>query len=392
MLCLLLTPLVGRLAKRYKLYDLPPSMREDAPDRNRRLEKPPRLLLGGLGVFITFCVLCVIYLRSFAILWWVLFPAGLLLIMGMIDDKNNIGFKTQLLIYVLAAVIFVMSPIDLNAINLPGINKVLDLATFDFSFQVLAIQFSLTLPGDLILVAWIVVIMMALKLNGGTDALLEGNAALTSLIIFLVSIRFSSDQSALMSIIFTGAMSAFIVYNFAPTMIGSGSTGKSIYGFIIATMAVASGTKFATTFMALSLPIVDMVFVIAQRVIDRKPTTILAISDVIFKGGDQRHLHHKLLHLGFSEQKIALFEYTVTLFIGIVGASLSGLNKLVFILLVPITLFSMILWITLEHKRRFLGALNPLGKPEKDAIPKPSTTKQQVSKPKDDTPEGKYSY
>ncbi|MBN1374395.1 undecaprenyl/decaprenyl-phosphate alpha-N-acetylglucosaminyl 1-phosphate transferase [Candidatus Dojkabacteria bacterium] len=361
---LLLTPIIGLIAKRLKIMDLPPSMRKPSPDRDRRLEKPPVPLLGGLAVIIPFLILILINGHVIENLWWLFIPTLILVIMGVFDDKLNLSFKIQLAVQILAALIFALSPENLSTINIPGTNIVVNLSVFTWKDTFLGIPLSLSIPGDLILLTWIVVVINALKVNGGTDALLEGNSALALIIVFLISARFFNESSAFLSITLAGCLIGYAIYNFYPGKIHSGSSGKSVYGFLIAALAIKSGAKLATTFVALALPLTDLVFVVIQRVIETKPQKI---SDLM-TSGDKRHLHHKLLAINISEPKIALIEYTITLTIGLLGALVSGLLKLAVILLVPVLILGFIFFITI--------------------LPKIKKAKEE----KDETPEDKYSY
>jgi len=350
---LLLTPIIGIIAKKYGFLDLPPSMRKDnSPDKSRHLEKHPMLSLGGIAVIVPFVTLSVIYGHQITNLWWILVPAIILHIVGIFDTRYNLSFKTQLTFHILAATIFALSPIDISNIRIPGTDNLIFMSHSTFNPEILGLQLSLALPGDVFQIMWVVVIINALKVNAGTDALLEGNTALSSIIVFFISMKFGSLPSAILSIILAGCLLGYIPYNFYPGKILSGSSGKSVYGFLVATIAVISGAKFAVTFMVLSLPIIDLMFVIGQRIIEKKPKNLLECINALMLGGDKRHLHHKLLSIGFTEIQVAFIEYSITVLLGLLAFVVSGLLKLVLIILIPLLLLGIIFYITLFEKKK----------------------------------------
>ena len=347
LLSLFLTPIVGKIGWKYKILALPPSMRKDSPDKYRHLEKPAVPTIGGIAVFIPFIVITILYGKHLDSLIWILVPTFILHVGGLIDSIKNLSYKAQLFYQILAVLIFILSPITINSINIPGLNRMINLDIYNLSFSILSIQMSISFIGDLLLALWILVIINAYKLNGGTCALIEGNSAIAATIIFLVSIKFSSEVSAIGSAVFVGSVLGFMIFNFHPWMIYGGSSAKTIYGFIVASLGVIGGAKLATTFMVAALPVVDMIFVIVQRVIEKKTIS----PNAIMRTGDKRHLHHKLMILGFSEPQIAFFEYGVTLIVGILGVTVSGISKFIFLIFVPIFMFGLIYFITIKSKK-----------------------------------------
>ena len=92
----------------------------------------------------------------------------------------------------------------------------------------------------------------------------------------------------------------------------SGSSGKSVYGFLISILALISGAKFSTTIMLLALPIIDAIYVIIYRYITYKPKNPIELMKI----NDTSHLHHQLLKLNFTSVQILLIETAVALLVG----------------------------------------------------------------------------
>ncbi len=379
---LLLTPWVIKLAQKFDVIQYPPdhvlaelnlnkddvNIRHKIIAAKRRLLKPPTPLWGGIAYIVPFIVISLgvlIWSKQInigkenlgAYAWWFL---GLLFlfILGLVDDKLELEGKKQFVIHLIAATIFALSPFDLRFVNSPFGGQIhFDWFTISFSFLGLPVSF--VIIGDLILIVWIIAMLLALKMQAGTDGLMEGNTAIAAFIIFLVSMRFHQYASALFAIILAGVLLGFLVYNFHPAYIFSGSAGKSVMGYLIATLSVISGAKLAVAFIVFSIPLLDMVYVIFRRIVTHKlymhPKRLINL----FSISDRLHLHYRLMKLGFSEVQIALIEYAVTLIIGLGALFLVGKAKILFLAFSWIVIMASILYVNykadLKHKHEILA-------------------------------------
>jgi UDP-N-acetylmuramyl pentapeptide phosphotransferase/UDP-N-acetylglucosamine-1-phosphate transferase len=149
---------------------------------------------------------------------------------------------------------------------------------------------------------------------------MEGDSLFASLALFIISLRVKNYTSATISIIFGGLVLGFLVYNFYPARIRSGSSGKTAYGFILAVLSVMSGAKIATGIIVLMIPLIDFVWVIIGRVKKHRPRSISSLMQI----SDKSHLHHRLLKLGLNEPQIAFFEYLLSAILGTIALAVSG--------------------------------------------------------------------
>lgn len=365
---LVFTPIIGHLARKLDIVGKPPSMRKGTkPSDYRHLEKQPTPLLGGIAILIPLITLILIHTKPTPSIIYFVSAIAVLLIAGIIDDKYEVSFRFQLFCQFVAALIILISPINLTLISNPFNGTIpLDLSTFGGS--ILGLPIDIVFPGDIIFVGWILVCINAVKWVGGTDGLMEGNSLITSFILFILSIRFLAFNTATIAIIFSGLLVGFLFFNFYPAKIRSGSPGKSSYGFILAVLSVLCGAKFATAIIILMLPLIDFVWVIIRRIIIYRPKKVSAILAI----SDQTHLHHRLLQLGLSEPQVALIEYGATAILGATALAFTGavnsfaiLSALI-IVVVAITLVRKLVKRKEEHPVR-----------ERDD---------------DETPESKYSY
>jgi UDP-N-acetylmuramyl pentapeptide phosphotransferase/UDP-N-acetylglucosamine-1-phosphate transferase len=92
----------------------------------------------------------------------------------------------------------------------------------------------------------------------------------------------------------------------------SGSSGKTLYGFLICVFAIVADAKLSTTIMLLLIPLIDFAYVIVKRFITYKPKNLIELLRI----NDTSHLHHQLLKLNLTRAQIVLLEMAMTLLIG----------------------------------------------------------------------------
>ena len=88
-------------------------------------------------------------------------------------------------------------------------------------------------------------------------------------------------------------------------------------------MAIFSGGKVATAFLVLGIPILDMVWVVLRRVFSGKK----------FWEGDLKHLHHRLMDLGFSERQVVILYLFITAFFGFAAVLLVSSQQKFFMII-----------------------------------------------------------
>ena len=79
------------------------------------------------------------------------------------------------------------------------------------------------------------------------------------------------------------------------------------------------GGKIATALLVMGIPILDVAWVIAQRLWSGKSP---------FRG-DRLHIHFKLLDLGFTQKQTALILYGLSAIFGFTAVFLQSMGKLV---------------------------------------------------------------
>ncbi len=330
----LLTPVIGFFAKKYDIMDYPANSRKKKWNKfdreERHLHKKPTPLLGGLSFVLPVILILLLLLNVSPAINAVLAGVLILTIIGFLDDVFNLPASYQLVGQIIAASIIALSPINMDIINIP-LDGSLNLNWFHLGL--------LVFPGDLLMIFWIVLCINAIKFINGSDGLMEGNAIIICLLFFILGIRTNAEMIVLLSLVLAGGLSGFLFYNFPPAKIFSGSAGKTTLGFLIAVIAILNDTKFAASIMILTLPMIDLIFVVTKRYLEHKPKNFWDLIRI----NDTNHLHHQLINLNFSPRMILLMEISVTLLIGLVAILTTGAMNFFFFILVIFLVFMGIL-------------------------------------------------
>jgi UDP-GlcNAc:undecaprenyl-phosphate/decaprenyl-phosphate GlcNAc-1-phosphate transferase len=289
-----LTPLVRRLALRTGAVDAPGGRRVHG-------RQVPRL--GGLAVVAAcFIPLGLLFAHETAVAR--LFLAQPLLLLGLatgglmmaslgaLDDLQGVRAWHKLWVQLLAALVAFACGFRIESVDLPFVGN-LSMGVF-------------ALP---VTIFWIVGVINALNLIDGLDGLAGGVAFFVCFANFVVAWLNGAPLVMLLSATLGGAILGFLLYNFNPASIFMGDSGSMFLGYVLATSsmlgaAVKSSTTIAllVPIIALGLPIMDTLFAMVRRVLERRP---------IFSP-DRSHIHHRLLELGITHRRAVLILYGIS--------------------------------------------------------------------------------
>ncbi|MDX9799025.1 undecaprenyl/decaprenyl-phosphate alpha-N-acetylglucosaminyl 1-phosphate transferase [Candidatus Dojkabacteria bacterium] len=356
------TPVIGKLATKYDVTDKPGQRK-----RGREFDNPQKAIhegitptLGGLAITIPILIAIPLFFKLDSFTIPILLSLLVLTIGATLDDVFVLSSKAQLFFQVVAAGIIALSILNITSIPFFDI----DLNAFSYNFSIFGIQQSLSLPGDLILFFWLLVCINAVKWTAGSPGIIEANSLVIFSLIFIISVRYTSIFSSTLSILATGGLLIFLFFAFPPQKIFTGSSGKSVYGFLICILAIVADTKLSTTAMLLILPLVDFLYVIVKRYITYKPKSLGELMKI--SGLD--HLHHQLIKLNLSRKHVVLIETSITLLLGSFAILATGAIRY-FALTISLSLgIAFIVYINIK------------------------ASKGQEEKLKKESPESKYSY
>ncbi|HCB18759.1 TPA: hypothetical protein DEP34_00025 [Candidatus Uhrbacteria bacterium] len=324
------TVAVTRVALRFGLID--------RPDESRKVHHHPIPQLGGLAIYVavgtvTFVVLLFTpFLTSGEITYHhyvgILLGGLLLMIGGIVDDRYRLPPSLSIVAPACAALLAIVCGVEVEKLTNP----------FGGVFTLAAWQ------SDLLVFAWLMGVMYTTKFLDGLDGLATSVSSIGILMMMLLALTITYYQPdvALFAAIILGALLGFLFWNYHPASIFLGEGGSTLVGFLLGVLAVISGGKLATALLVLGIPIMDVLWVILRR---GKQGGLRAL----FRG-DRKHLHHRLLDLGWGQRRVVLFYVFVSTSCGILALLLQSDEKLVALIILAVL---MILGASyLVHKER----------------------------------------
>ncbi len=325
---------VRKLALRYGLVDDPKRRAHPAHTHTGII---PRA--GGLAIFIGI-FLPVLFLFPFNKLFLgLLLSAGLIVLIGLWDDKKDRSPQVRFVLNFVAASIAVGSGIGISYITNPfgGIVH-LDSIRLIFSFFG---EHSIVLLADVFALIWIVWCMNMTNWSKGVDGQMPGFVAISSLFLGILAFKFSRNDPSqinvsLLAFITAGSFLGFLVWNYYPQKIMPGYGGGALAGFMLAIISIFSYGKLGTLLLVLAVPITDAIYTLVRRLLAGKSPFY----------ADNEHLHHKLLALGWGRRRIAAFYWFLSLVMGFISLSLSSQQKIFAVILVMALVGGFIYWLT----------------------------------------------
>lgn len=317
----LATPLVKKLALKYKVVD--------EPKNNRKIHKKPIPLLGGLAIYLPFVLLTLIkgpVVTDAEI--GIILGTTIIIIGGILDDIWELKHFEKLFFQLMAAVVLIIMGVSIQLIANPFTN---DISYLDIGYWSVPIT-----------IVWVVGITNAMNLIDGLDGLSSGVSLISTITIFIIAVTKDRSNAMYLTAILMGSIAGFLPYNFNPASIFLGDTGAQLLGFLLAAISMEGAIKSATIFsvvvpiLTMGLPIFDTVFAIIRRKVNGRS----------IMEADRGHLHHRLLDLGLSQRQAVLIMYLISALLSglaIFSVQLSSFASYYF-LLVIIMLIGIICW------------------------------------------------
>jgi UDP-N-acetylmuramyl pentapeptide phosphotransferase/UDP-N-acetylglucosamine-1-phosphate transferase len=300
----LIVPLVRRLGLRFGLIDQP-----DA----RKQHTSPMVRLGGVGIVAGFvlALLLIWGLGGFqiserlplpplreALIWTTLAGSLCFFVIGLADDLFALPPLPRLAGQLAVAMAVWSQGVRIGAIELP-------FGLFGHDPGAIPLPDGLSLLATVI---WLVGITNAINWLDGLDGLAAGVSGIAA--VGLLSVSYSLGQAApgLLAAALAGSCLGFLRHNFNPARIFMGDGGSYFLGFALAAISIIGPAKGLTSvslllpLLILSLPLADMSAVIMGRVSDGRSPFY----------PDRRHLHHRLLRVGFSHRRTVVLIYAFT--------------------------------------------------------------------------------
>ncbi len=288
----------------------------------RRIHKVATPDVGGIAMFIGFVVAFGVarLMDTFDPIFarnseprGVLFAAGLMFIIGFIDDIREISAPAKMIGTVLVGVVLVIYGVTMFYFRLP--------------FMDVYILSDDWVP--LITVLWLLGMTSAINFIDGLDGLAAGIVAIAGGAFFLyaqhladpsIGMLTQPNLGPMVAILAVGICLGFLPHNFNPARIFMGDGGALLLGLLMAVSTSVVGGRadpnaqryigqtyffLAPLFiplLILGVPILDTLFAILRRAVRRQGVA----------SPDKGHLHHRLIEMGHGQRRAVLILWTWT--------------------------------------------------------------------------------
>ena len=297
----LLTPLTMRFATAVGAIDEP---------RERGLSDRATPLLGGLALFGGALAAGLVWLPAGygkqPHLWQgVLLGAGVITLVGALDDRFELPPVLKLAGQVLAAVIVVHFGVAVKAITLPWVG------TLHFP------NAGATNAGPILTVIGLVLMMNVVNFSDGVDGLAAGVCVIIAVTMAVIAFDLQRAQPGVLAALTAGAALGFLIFNFPPASSFMGDCGANLLGLLMGAVTVEAAVKtaavvsFVLPLILLAVPFLDTTFVVLKRLKYKQP---------IYRP-DSEHFHHRMARIGFSSRRTITYLYAWTL--GLAGLALA---------------------------------------------------------------------
>ncbi|MCI0385134.1 MraY family glycosyltransferase [Streptomyces sp. CNQ085] len=293
--------------------------------RARDVHREPTPRLGGIAMFGGLCagLLAASQLTNVGDVFRLsdepralLAGAGLIWLLGVLDDKWGVDALIKLGGQMIAAGVMVWQGLTILWLPVPGVGNV-------------AIT---PLQGTLLTVALVVVTVNAVNFVDGLDGLAAGMVCIAAVAFFIYAYRMwygygieAAAPATLFSAVLMGMCLGFLPHNMHPARIFMGDSGSMLIGLVLAASAVSitgqvdpdriissigSERSSVRSMVPVYMPLLMPLTVIAVPAAD----LVLAVVRRTWRGhspfsADRGHLHHRLLEIGHSHSRAVLIMY-----------------------------------------------------------------------------------
>jgi UDP-GlcNAc:undecaprenyl-phosphate GlcNAc-1-phosphate transferase len=339
---LVATPIVRDLSVRASLVDRPGG-------RKVHVKAVPRL--GGIGIFAGFAIALGADIAGGPAGWWTPAVSGsdlpllgavagcaAIFAVGLVDDVRGLTPGVKFAGQLLAAALPIAAGLRMEFIGNPFGGGLFQLGLLSYPLTAL----------------WIVAFANVFNLIDGLDGLAAGVAGIAGISFLLLAIDMNMAVAAVMAAALIGACVGFLRYNFNPASIIMGDSGALFIGFALGCMSLLGVMKSAAAItlvaplLIIGVPVFDTASAIIRRWRSGRP----------IHEADNGHIHHRLLHRGFSQRQTVLTIYAWSAALALGGYSMRhvpmGARIVVFLVLAGMSAV-MASWLGLFEKARVHG-------------------------------------
>jgi UDP-GlcNAc:undecaprenyl-phosphate/decaprenyl-phosphate GlcNAc-1-phosphate transferase len=284
-----LTPLSRQIAMRLGVVD--------KPTLPRKLHVGNKPMMGGLAIYVALVLALLVFSPAEYLTELIAIStgAGLLAIVGALDDRFNLGVRIRLVVMFIATTIVILSGVQI---------RLLGIAWIDIPMTYL----------------WIIALTNAANFLDNMDGLTAGFSAIACGFFLLIAVTHGQILVSLMAAAIFGSAMGFLAYNFNPASTFMGDMGALVLGFLQAILAIKlqfGEQPISVTWMipvlVLALPIFDINLVVWTRLSEKRSP---------FEGG-RDHTSHRIMAVGFSQRITILIIYLFCVLFGLLAFTVS---------------------------------------------------------------------
>lgn len=283
-----LTPLSRQIAMRLGVVDKP---------NQRKIHHDHKPLMGGLAIYLAFALAILLFSppRHVVQLGAVLAGSAFVALIGLLDDRYNLGIRVRLIAVFIAATGVYASGVSFAPTDFWPINYI-------------------------ITVFWILAITNAVNFLDNMDGLAAGTSSVAAFFFLLIAIVHQLSLVSVLAAALLGSAVGFLIYNFAPSSTFMGDMGALTLGFVLSVLGIKldmiapplDPAWFAPLFV-LALPAFDINLVVWTRISEgRSPGEA---------GKD--HTSHRLMARGLSHRKTAVVLYAACGLFGLAALTIT---------------------------------------------------------------------
>ncbi|MEV7118391.1 glycosyltransferase family 4 protein [Kitasatospora griseola] len=298
--------------------------------------------------------------------------AGIMFVLGVLDDKWGVDALVKLGGQMIAAGVMVWQGVTVISIPVPGYGPVAVTPT----------------QGMLISVTLVVVMVNAVNFIDGLDGLAAGMVCIAAIAFFLYSYRLwlgygvnDAAPAALFTAVLIGMCLGFLPHNLHPARIFMGDSGSMMLGLMLAVAAISitgrvdpdlisartgSQTLTVHALVPIYIPLILPLTVIALPLAD----LLLAVVRRTWAGkspfaADKQHLHHRLLEVGHSHSRAVLIMYfwAALIAFGTVAVSVTNTGRTVVLTMAGLCLVGLAVLLMPRFRPRAPKAVQPFVPP-----------------------------
>jgi UDP-GlcNAc:undecaprenyl-phosphate GlcNAc-1-phosphate transferase len=282
---LFILPRFANIASELGLVDHP---------NHRKVHTIAKPLVGGLGMSLGVAFGCLLFLPLTHMRGYYA-GAILLVVIGFFDDFREVNHRMKFVAQIVSAVLVIY----FSNVSLHTFGDLLHIRPINFN----ALAVPMTVIG-------FVGVINAINMIDGVDGLAGGISLIAFMSFAYLGYLDNHRDILLLCMALSGALVAFMRYNWHPSHLFMGDAGSLFLGFSAAFVSVAltqepnSIARPVAPLLILTVPIVDTLTVMTKRLMKGKSPFF----------PDKTHLHHVLLKFGFSKRQ------TVAIMLGMSSA------------------------------------------------------------------------